>query len=206
MAPVAAVANGLAYVIGSTSGQPTEIEIFDPVANNWERVTDVSIHSDVRYGTAAFYNGLIYVLADYDYDYHPYVFRFDPVTRVTSMTSVRKINAYYDNSTSFVLNEKLIVTTGYLRDRVEIYDSQTNLWSMSGDPGVPYLYGDYSNRGYNISGVYNNTAYIFHKKGCSIIKPTDFIKKIKMTEIIENDNTDTSDCILAVRLLANIPS
>ena len=201
-APVAAVANGLAYVIGRASEQPTEIEVFDPDANKWERVTDITISSDVSYGTAAFYDGLIYVLADYNFDYHPYVFRFDPVTKVTSMTSKRKINVYYDDSTSFVLNNKLVVTAGTLGAQIEIYDSQTNLWSTTGDPGIPSLEVEgVDGSAYNISGVYDNKAYIFHNRGCSIIKPTDFIKKIKMTEIIEDDGTDTSDCILAARIV-----
>lgn len=199
--PVAAVANGLAYVMGHVMRNPIEKALFDPVANSWEGVTDIDISSLVIGGTAIFYDGLIYVLSDFYHSYGINVFRFDPVTRVASMTSARKIGDSYYTSTSFVLNEKLCVTAGDIAPRMEVYDSQTNVWSVSGDPGIPHVYDLNKYDAYNISGVYNNTAYIFHAEGCTILKPADFIKKINTTEIIEDDGTDTSDCILSARIV-----
>lgn len=192
--------NGSVYIIGGV-GKPTTIDVYDPISDEFIIADGIKIPTNARLGSAIYHRGYVYILSDYNYNYHPYVCRFDPNTYTISLTSKRKINTYFDYSISFILQDKIVVTGGYYLSRtVEVFDDLANVWSMSGDKGIPKLEGSGVRNNYLVSGVYNGIAYIFHPDGCSILKPSDFIKKINMTEIIENDDTDISDCIMAVRV------
>lgn len=190
-----AVINDKAYVSGGyDSHQNTEyssVYCFDPTTNAWVLETNMpyTMHDHVSFGSES----KLIVAGGYgNYDYFNKVCSYDLTTKTWT------IRGWLDT----LANSAVCEVSG-------------NTW----------LYGG-RNRGSNAVNIMSKYVYVpkdlsFVKKkfykhinkkpelNVALIDSTyvpqpgegaDFIKKINMIEVIEDDNVDTSDCILAARI------